>query len=139
MSIVIEQLGPDETSLVAGRIAEAFTVLEVTRWLVPDPSKREAVLAGDFEILVGHAMRHGFVHATEDRAAVAVWFPSRSASRLRRRWTTTPGSLPPAASGPTGSSISTSCSPRTTRIRSTTTWPSWRPSRAGRVRGWAPR
>ncbi|MBQ1037816.1 MULTISPECIES: GNAT family N-acetyltransferase [Micromonospora] len=76
MSIVIEQLGPDETSLVAGRIAEAFTVLEVTRWLVPDPSKREAVLAGDFEILVGHAMRHGLVHATEDRAAVAVWFPS---------------------------------------------------------------
>ncbi|WP_371408680.1 GNAT family N-acetyltransferase [Micromonospora zamorensis] len=76
MSIVIEQLGQDEASLVAGRIAEAFTVLEVTRWLVPDPSKREAVLAGDFEILVGHAMRHGFVHATEDRAAVAVWFPS---------------------------------------------------------------
>lgn len=76
MSVTIEQLGPEETALVANRIAEAFTALEVTYWLVPDPSKREAVLAGDFEILVGHAMRHGMVYATADRASVAVWFPS---------------------------------------------------------------
>ncbi|MFC4016827.1 GNAT family N-acetyltransferase [Micromonospora sp. GCM10011542] len=76
MSIAVERLGPQETALVAARIAEAFVDLEVTSWLVPDPSKREAVLAGDFEILVGHAMRHGMVHATADRSGVAVWFPS---------------------------------------------------------------
>ncbi|MEV4497929.1 GNAT family N-acetyltransferase [Micromonospora arborensis] len=76
MSVTIERLGPEETTLVANRIAEAFTVLEVTYWLVPDASKREAVLAGDFEILVGHAMRHGMVYATADRASVAVWFTS---------------------------------------------------------------
>ncbi|MFI6266431.1 GNAT family N-acetyltransferase [Micromonospora sp. NPDC051006] len=72
----IERLGPAETALVAGRIAEAFSVLDVTAWLVPDAAKREAVLAGNFEILVEHAMRHGLVHGTADRAAVAVWFPS---------------------------------------------------------------
>ncbi|MGW3808160.1 GNAT family N-acetyltransferase [Micromonospora sp. NPDC005113] len=76
MSVAIERLGPEDTALVAGRIAQAFTVLEVTRWLVPDASKREAVLAGNFEILVEHAMRHGLVCASADRAAVAVWFPS---------------------------------------------------------------
>ncbi|MGC4875686.1 GNAT family N-acetyltransferase [Micromonospora sp. DT43] len=76
MSVTIEQLGPQDTTFVANRIAEAFTALEVTYWLVPDASKREAVLAGDFEILVDHAMRHGFVHATGDRAGVAVWLPS---------------------------------------------------------------
>ncbi|WP_410814062.1 GNAT family N-acetyltransferase [Micromonospora sp. 067-2] len=75
MSVGIDRLGPDDAALVAGLIAEAFVALEVTSWLVPDPSKREAVLAGDFEILVEHAMRHGLVHATADRAAVAVWFP----------------------------------------------------------------
>ncbi|KOX10518.1 GNAT family N-acetyltransferase [Micromonospora profundi] len=76
MSAAIERLGPEDTALVAGRIAGAFTALEVTRWLVPDASKRESVLAGDFEIMVDHAMRHGLVYGTADRSAVAVWFPS---------------------------------------------------------------
>ncbi|TNH26109.1 GNAT family N-acetyltransferase [Micromonospora orduensis] len=76
MSVHIDRLEPEDTALVAGRIAEAFTALEVTSWLVPDASKREAVLAGNFEILVGHAMRHGMVYATADRTSVAVWFPS---------------------------------------------------------------
>ena len=138
MSVVIEQLGPEETTLVAGRIAEAFTVLEVTYWLVPDPSKREAVLAGDFEILVGHAMRHGIVHATRTGPRSRSGF-RRSVSRRRRRRTTTPGWPPPAANGPTGSSTSTSCSRRTTRIRITTTSRSWRPGRTGRGRGWGAR
>ncbi|MCM0676194.1 GNAT family N-acetyltransferase [Micromonospora phytophila] len=72
----VQRVGPEETRLVAERIAEAFMALDAPRWLVPDASKREAVLAGQFEILVDHAMRHGLVHATGDRAGVAVWFPS---------------------------------------------------------------
>ncbi|SCL24343.1 Acetyltransferase (GNAT) family protein [Micromonospora rhizosphaerae] len=71
----VERLGPAETRAVAERIAGAFRVLDVTRWLVPDEAKREAVLADNFEILVDHAMRHGMVHGTADRAAIAVWFP----------------------------------------------------------------
>ncbi|MFY1599234.1 GNAT family N-acetyltransferase [Micromonospora sp. WMMD737] len=72
----IERLGPRETSLVAGRIAEAFMALDAPRWLVPDAARRQSVLAGNFAILVDHAMRYGLVHATADRAGVAVWFPS---------------------------------------------------------------
>ncbi|WP_320069643.1 GNAT family N-acetyltransferase [Micromonospora sp. RTGN7] len=73
----VERLGSAETRLAAERIAEAFLVLKATHWLVPEAAEREAVLADDFEILVGHAMAHGQVHATADRAAVAVWFPQR--------------------------------------------------------------
>ncbi|MGN9777349.1 GNAT family N-acetyltransferase [Micromonospora sp. H33] len=74
--LAVERLGPAETRLVAERIAGAFLVLDQPRWLVPDESKRESVLAGQFEILVDHAMRHGLVFGTADRAGVAVWFPS---------------------------------------------------------------
>ncbi|MCW3817542.1 GNAT family N-acetyltransferase [Micromonospora sp. DR5-3] len=73
--VPIERLGAAETRSVAERIARAFRFLAVSRWLVPDEAKREAVLADDFEILVDHAMRHGIVHGTADRAGVAVWFP----------------------------------------------------------------
>ncbi len=74
--IPVERLGPPETRLVAERIAEAFLVLDAPRWLVPDEDQREKVLAGQFEILVDHAMRHGLVFGTADRDGVAVWFPS---------------------------------------------------------------
>lgn len=72
----VERLGPERTQLVAERIAAAFLVLDQPRWLVPDESKREAVIAGQFEILVDHAMRHGLVFGTTDLTGVAVWFPS---------------------------------------------------------------
>ncbi|WFE61092.1 GNAT family N-acetyltransferase [Micromonospora sp. WMMD712] len=73
--VPVERLGPAETRLVAERIAEAFLVLPATHWLVPDAARRRPVLADNFEILVSHAMAHGQVHATADRAGVAVWFP----------------------------------------------------------------
>ncbi|MDM4718359.1 GNAT family N-acetyltransferase [Micromonospora sp. WMMA1363] len=74
--VAVERLGPAETRLVAERIAQAFLVLDAPRWLVPDEGGRETVLAGQFEILVDHAMRHGLVLGTAERAGVAVWFPS---------------------------------------------------------------
>lgn len=73
--VPIERLGADETRAVAELIAAAFEPLAVTRWLVPDDAKREAVLADNFEILIDHAMRHGLVQATADRSGVAVWLP----------------------------------------------------------------
>ncbi|MGW0507421.1 GNAT family N-acetyltransferase [Micromonospora sp. NPDC003241] len=72
----IARLDVADTRWVAERIAESFLVLDATRWLVPDEAKREAVLAGNFEIIVAHAMRHGLVFGTADRAGVAVWLPS---------------------------------------------------------------
>ncbi|PZG10979.1 N-acetyltransferase [Micromonospora craterilacus] len=72
----IVQLGPEDARWVAERIAESFMVLPATRWLVPDEAKREAVLAGNFEIIVAYALRHGLVFGAENRAGVAVWLPS---------------------------------------------------------------
>ncbi|RJL23093.1 GNAT family N-acetyltransferase [Bailinhaonella thermotolerans] len=46
--------------------------MDQTRWLVPDASARRAVLAGDFQILVEHAMEHGTVYRAGEQA-VAVW------------------------------------------------------------------
>lgn len=74
----IKRLGPAETRLVAERVADAFQMLPASAWLVPDATKREAVLAGNFEILVEHAMRWGLVCGTADRSAVAVWLPQGS-------------------------------------------------------------
>ena len=72
----IGRLGPSDARWVAARIAEAFLVLDATRWLVSDDAKREAVMTDNFEIIVGHALRHGLVFGTEDQAGVAVWLPS---------------------------------------------------------------
>lgn len=78
--IGVERLGPERTQLVAERVATAFLVLDASRWLVPDAGKREVVLAGQFEIVVDHAMRHGLVFGTTDLTGVAVWLPSIGAN-----------------------------------------------------------
>lgn len=43
--------------------------------MVPDPQTRARVLPANFRIFVDHALAHGEVYQTEDRQAVAVWFP----------------------------------------------------------------
>ncbi|MEH1017062.1 GNAT family N-acetyltransferase [Micromonospora sp. CPCC 206060] len=75
MSPRIERVGPDEARPVAELIATAFAPLAAVAWLVPEEARRVAVLAGNFEILADHALRHGLVYATGDRAAMSVWLP----------------------------------------------------------------
>ncbi|HEX5595971.1 MAG TPA: GNAT family N-acetyltransferase [Micromonosporaceae bacterium] len=67
---------PDEVREVAELIASAFESLPPSSWLVPEPDQRRRVLAADFHILVGYALAGGLVEVTEDRSAVAVWFPN---------------------------------------------------------------
>lgn len=66
--------GPADVAAAAELIAEAFHPLPAAAWLVPDPSVRSSMLAGQFAILVAHALRYGSVHWTGDRRGVAVWF-----------------------------------------------------------------
>lgn len=61
-------------------IGESFIHLEVTRWLVEKEEHRVPALAGQFEMLVAHAIEHGDVYVAEDvstgePAGVGVWFP----------------------------------------------------------------
>jgi GNAT superfamily N-acetyltransferase len=56
-------------------IADAFHWLDISAWLVADPDQRRSALRDVFRIFVDHAVTHGLVFTTEDRAAVAVWLP----------------------------------------------------------------
>jgi GNAT superfamily N-acetyltransferase len=73
MPIEITQAGPDDVDAVAQLIAEAFTTLAVSEWLVEDAAERFKVLADNFRIYVEHALAHGTVYTAAGQAA-AVWF-----------------------------------------------------------------
>lgn len=68
-----------DTTDTAELIATAFHTLEVSAWLVPNPARRFAILAGDFRIVVDHALTHGEIHLIDGPSgrplAAAVWFP----------------------------------------------------------------
>jgi GNAT superfamily N-acetyltransferase len=71
---------PHEAPALARLIAESFAPLPVCEWLVEDEMSRINALAGQFEIIVEHAIAHGDVYVVGDEDAppmgVAVWFPS---------------------------------------------------------------
>lgn len=60
---------------IAGLIARAFHPLAVARWLVPDELERIRLFPDYFAMLIEHAVRHGLIHTTADRDAVAIWLP----------------------------------------------------------------
>jgi GNAT superfamily N-acetyltransferase len=60
---------------VAAVIAAAFGDLDVAAWLVPPAEDRQRVLYAHFRILVDHAIDHGDIQMTANRAAAAVWLP----------------------------------------------------------------
>jgi ribosomal protein S18 acetylase RimI-like enzyme len=51
--------GTLDVDLAAGIVAEAFTVLQASAWLVPQPGHRRDVLARVFTIVIAHALDHG--------------------------------------------------------------------------------
>jgi GNAT superfamily N-acetyltransferase len=69
----ITQATFSDASTVAHLIAEAFFPLDASRWLVPDPDHRHAAMAGQFTILVEHALTFGHVDLLTDTTAAAVW------------------------------------------------------------------
>jgi GNAT superfamily N-acetyltransferase len=56
-------------------IADAFHDLPASLWLVADPEVRAQIFPGYFRLYVEHALAHGLVHTTADRAAAALWIP----------------------------------------------------------------
>ena len=56
-------------------IAEAFHDLPPSRWLIGDQIARREVFPHYFRIHLEHALEHGVVCTTPDRAAVALWIP----------------------------------------------------------------
>jgi GNAT superfamily N-acetyltransferase len=66
---------PGDAEVLSHLIAEAFFDLPPSRWLIPDPVARRQIFPGYFRIHVEHALTHGLVHTTSDRAAAALWLP----------------------------------------------------------------
>lgn len=69
-----------EASRLARLIATSFVDLDATRYLVPEPDQRVAVMTRDFVIFVDHALTTGTVHVVDDPAGapagVAIWAAS---------------------------------------------------------------
>lgn len=67
-----------EAARLGSLIAGEFHHLDVSSWLVQDPLERKLAMAGQFEILIGHAIEHGDVFTVDSPdggpAAVAAWF-----------------------------------------------------------------
>ncbi len=64
-----------ETVALARLIADSFSHLPLTQWLVPEHNARVDVLAGQFALFVEHAIAHGDVYVAEDGLGVGVWYP----------------------------------------------------------------
>ena len=65
-----------DVDALARSIARAFGLLPVSQWLVPDDEDaRVDAMAGQFRLLVAHAIDHGDVYVADDGDGVAVWFP----------------------------------------------------------------
>jgi len=77
----IRRATPDDINATSNLIATAFHELDVSAWLVPDPSQRTRVLANNFRIFVEHALTHGAIDVIDDSSgnltAAAVWFPEQ--------------------------------------------------------------
>ncbi len=69
----VTQATTTDIGTVAHLIAEAFHSLDAARWLVPDAEQRHAAMAGQFGILIEHALTFGHVHLLADATAAAVW------------------------------------------------------------------
>lgn len=69
----IRRAAPGEADWIAELIATAFLPLRAVAYLVPDPARRQEVMAADFQIMVEHALAHGHVDVLDAGPAAAVW------------------------------------------------------------------
>jgi GNAT superfamily N-acetyltransferase len=76
MTIPIMAAVPGQAEMLGSLIATSFHDLAISRWLVADREERLRAQAGQFGLLVRHAIEYGQVHTTADSSGVAVWFPS---------------------------------------------------------------
>lgn len=71
----VQQAQAGDAEILAQVIADAFSPLAVSQWLVPDPAARSAIFPGYFRIYVDYALGGGLVLTTPARDAAALWIP----------------------------------------------------------------
>ena len=60
---------------LAQTLAAAFQDDPALCWIVPDATRRRAMLPGFFAVMTEQSHRHGEVLASADRGAVSLWYP----------------------------------------------------------------
>jgi GNAT superfamily N-acetyltransferase len=71
----IRRTDVSDTAAVAATVAAAFFDDPVTRWLVPDPQRRQRLIQPMFELYVAPYVRLGETYLTADGNGAAVWLP----------------------------------------------------------------
>jgi ribosomal protein S18 acetylase RimI-like enzyme len=77
---IYQATGPQHVDAAANTIAVAFSQLQATAWLVPDPNRRMKILTAVFAITVEHALEYGHVDMLDREGfpgaatGAAVWF-----------------------------------------------------------------
>jgi GNAT superfamily N-acetyltransferase len=59
---------------VTAVLSEAFLYADLAPWLIPSLADRDRIYPHYFAMLAEHALAHGTVAITQDRAAVALWY-----------------------------------------------------------------
>jgi GNAT superfamily N-acetyltransferase len=71
----IRSAGTADLDRVAATVAAAFFDDPVTRWLLPDDTRRQQLAGPLFRLYVEPYLRHGETYLTSDGAGAAVWLP----------------------------------------------------------------
>jgi GNAT superfamily N-acetyltransferase len=71
----VQQADSGDAGVLAQVIADAFSPLAVSQWLVPEPDGRRAIFPGYFRIYVDYTLAGGLVLTTPARDAAALWIP----------------------------------------------------------------
>lgn len=72
----VVQAGPADADVLSQLIADTFTGLAVSQWLITDPQARGRLFPGYFRIFAGHALDDGITDTTPGRDGVALWLPA---------------------------------------------------------------
>jgi GNAT superfamily N-acetyltransferase len=76
--LVIRPARRDDLAAVTATLAAAFLHGDLAGWLIPDPATRRNVYGGNdgyFAMFADYFLYHGLVDASDDLAAVALWWP----------------------------------------------------------------
>lgn len=72
----VERAETGDLDVLAHVIADAFSGLAVSQWLVPEPHARRAIFPGYFCLFVERALADGLVLTTPARDSAALWIPT---------------------------------------------------------------
>jgi GNAT superfamily N-acetyltransferase len=72
----VVRAGQADIPVLSQVIADAFSDLAPSQWLIENPAARRQIFPGYFGLLIEHAMASGLVCTTPGRDSAALWIPA---------------------------------------------------------------